>query len=200
MQIYLKKPVGVKPTYSRDVVALSLELHMPPQALYVRMEQIARLSTPRLEHFRQVYGENPRRLARAVRLWREMRGFGMADEFYDGVEVQETFEKDFRPLEEDSRFTPVMLILILELYFRLVPPTMVPQTPEVTELARLLKLSPDDVVEVLRVYQLCDPYLDKGETAFSPLLLPCQLVWQRFEGDEAGRLVRFAEELKEYYK
>ena len=131
LQLYLRKPEGVKPLYSRDMVNLSLELHITPQALQSRMQQIARLETPRIERYWKTYGDNPRRLARAVRLLREMKGFGAASNFYDGVEVQETFEKDFRPLAEDQRFMPVMLILILNLYFQLTPPTMTSETPEV---------------------------------------------------------------------
>lgn len=197
MQQYLRKPTGVKPTYCREMVDLSLELHIPPQQLHKRMEQLATLNTPRLERIWQQYGENPRRLARAVRLWREMRGFGTGGEFFEGIEVQETFEKDFRPLPENERYTPAMLILILDLYFQLVPSTMVAQTPEVVELARLLKLTADEVVEVLYMFQLCDPYLNRVDLSMSPLLLPCQQVWQRFA--EGGRLPALAGELKEYF-
>ena len=140
MQIYLQKPVGIKPMYSRAMVDLSLELHIAPERLFNKMCQIANLETPRVEHIWEVYGNNPRKLARAVRLFREMKGFNNSDAFYDGVELNESFERDFRPLEEDERFTPVMLILILDLYFRLTPQTMVAETPEVQELARLIKL------------------------------------------------------------
>ena len=98
MQIYLQKPVGVKPLYCRTLVDLSIELHIVPQVLHSKMQQIARLETPRIERIWQTYSQNPRRLARAVRLLREMKGFGAADDFYQGVEVAETFEKDFRPL------------------------------------------------------------------------------------------------------
>ena len=212
MQIYLKKPVGMKPTYNRDMVELGIELHVAPTVLHARMEQVAQLSTPRLEHFWQLYGENPRRLARAVHLWREMRGFRQANAFYSGVEVAETFERDFRPLDEEPSLTPVALILILDLYFHLtpitmvaetpevVPQTMVNQTPEVGELARLLKVTPSLVTDVLYLFQLCDPYLNRSEVSLSPLLLPCQQVWQRFEGAKAEQLNQLAEELKEYYR
>ena len=81
MQIYLQKPVGVKPMYSRQMVKLSLELHISPDRLFNRMCQIANLETPRIEHIWEVYGNNPRKLSRAVRLWREMRGFNNADSF-----------------------------------------------------------------------------------------------------------------------
>ena len=163
LQLYLRKPEGVKPLYSRDMVNLSLELHITPQALQSRMQQIARLETPRIERYWKTYGDNPRRLARAVRLLREMKGFGAASNFYDGVEVQETFEKDFRPLAEDQRFMPVMLILILNLYFQLTPPTMTSETPEVQELARLLKLKASDVVFIMEIFQRFDPYLKREE-------------------------------------
>ena len=163
MQIYLQKPVGVKPLYCRTLVDLSIELHIVPQVLHSKMQQIARLETPRIERIWQTYSQNPRRLARAVRLLREMKGFGAADDFYQGVEVAETFEKDFRPLAEDARFTPIMLILILDLYFRLSTITMVTETPEVQDLARLMKVKPADVVEVLEMFQICDPYLNREE-------------------------------------
>ena len=199
MQIYLRRPVGMKPLYSREMMNLSMELHIAPQALQSRMQQIARLDTPRIERIWQTYSKNPRRLARAVSLLRGMKGFGAADEFYEGVEVQETFERDFRPLPEDERFTPVMLILILDLYFQLTPPTMVSQTPEVVQLARLTGLKAQDVVEVLDVFQICDPYLERSEVTLSPLLLPCQQVWQRMADKEPQDIHALAEELKEYF-
>lgn len=200
LQIYLRKPVGLKPLYSRDMVDLSMELHIPPRFLFSRMCQIANLDTPRLERIWQQYAKSPQRLARAVRLLREMNGFGAASEFYEGVEVEETFERDFRPLSEDERLTPAMLIMILDLYFRLTPITMVPQTPEVDELARLLKLSPQLVADVLDVFQHCDPYLNRKDVTFSPLLLPCTQIWQRFGNADTRQLASFAEQLSEYFK
>ena len=200
MQLYLRKPVGVKPLYSREMVNLSMELHIAPQALQNRMQQIARLDTPRIERIWQTYSNSPRRLARAVRLLREMKGFGAAGEFYEGVEVQETFERDFRPLADDERFTPAMLILILDLYFQLTPSTMVSATPEVGALARLLGLKAVDVVQVLDVYQICDPYLERNEVTLSPLLLPCQQIWQRMSDKEPQQLNELANELKAYFK
>ena len=200
MQIYLKKPVGVKPIYNRSMVELSLELHIAPEALNVRMHQLAQLNTPRIERIWQTYSGNPRRLTRAVKLLREMKGFGSANEFYQGVEVQETFEKDFRPLAEDERFTPVMLIILLDLYFQLTPITMVTDTPEVQETARLLKLSPKDIVEILTIYQHCDPYLNRSDVVFSPLFLPCQQIWQRFGNQEPTVVEAHARELREYFR
>ena len=200
MQAYLQRPVGVKPLYSRKMVELSLELHIAPEALQTRMQQIATLKTPRIERIWNTYSTNPKRLARAVRLYRSMKGFGAASEFYDGVEVQETFERDFRPLAEDERFTPVILILILNLYFQLTPQTMVTQTPEVGQLARKVQLKAQDIVEVLDVYQICDPYLERSEVTFSPLLLPCQQIWQRMSDKEPQDLHALAEQLLVYFK
>lgn len=200
MQAYLRRPVGMKPLYSRIMVELSIELHIPPQMLRSRMQQIARLDTPRIERIWNTYSSDRKRLSRAVQLLRDMKGFGAAEDFYDGVEVQESFERDFRPLAEDERFTPVMLILILNLYFQLTPVTMVSGTPEVAELARLLKIKAKDVVEVLDVFQICDPYLERNAVTLSPLLLPCQQVWQRMSDKEPQQLDAFAQELKEYYR
>jgi hypothetical protein len=200
MQIYLQRPMGVKPMYSRKMVDLSLELHLPPSMLFVRMCQIANLETPRIEHIWETYGHNPRKLARAVSLWREMRGYGNADEFYEGVEVNETFERDFRPLAGDGELMPVMLILILDLYFRLTPITMAVETPEVQELARLIKLRPQRVVEVMGVFQHCDPYLNRKDTTDPPLLQPCKEIWQRFGNGDTEDLASFASQLKEYFR
>lgn len=200
MEMYLRKPVGMKPMYSRDMVDLSMELHIAPKALQAKMKEIARMETPRIERIWSTYSKDPKRLSRAVRLLREMKGFGRADEFYDGVETNETFEKDFKPIEGQERMTPVMLILILDLYFRLTPITMVPETPEVKELARFIKLRPEEVVEVLDVFQHCDPYLGRRDVTFSPLLQPCHAVWQRFGNDDTVSLAAFAEQLKEYYR
>jgi hypothetical protein len=48
MQIYLQRPVGIKPMYSRKMVDLSLELHIAPNILFTKMCQIANLETPRV--------------------------------------------------------------------------------------------------------------------------------------------------------
>lgn len=200
MQLYLRRPVGVKPVYSRGMVDLSLELHIAPKVLYDRMCEIARLETPRIERIWQEYGQNPRRLSRAVRLLREMTGFNSGGDFYEGVAVEETFERDFRPLEEDGRLTPVMLVLILDLYFRLTPVTMVSATPEVQELGRLMGISPQLVADVLEIFQHCDPYLKRTDVTFSPLLLPCQQVWNRYANGDVQQLESYASQLTEYFK
>ena len=200
MQIYLQKPVGMKPMYSRKMVDLSLELHISPERLLNKMCQIANVETPRVEHFWEIYGNNPQKLARAVKLLREMKGFNNSEAFYDGVEVNESFERDFRPLAENSRFTPVMLILILDLYFRLTPQTMVAETPEVQELARQIKVKPTEVADVMEVLQHCDPYLNRRDVSFDPLLIPCQEIWRRFGNSNVEALASYAEQLKEYFK
>ena len=200
MQIYLQKPVGMKPMYCRAMVDLSIELHIAPNLLFNKMCQIANLETPRIEHIWETYGNNPRKLARAVSLWREMNGFNNALEFYEGVEMTESFEKDFKPIAEDEVLTPMMLILILDLYFRLTPITMVPETPEVQELARLMKLKSAQVADVLEVFQHCDPYLNRKDVTFSPLLIPCQQFWRRFGNANTEDLASYANQLKAYFK
>ena len=80
MQLYLQKPVGLKSQYSRPVVELSLELHIPPQVLFAKMCEIAHLQTPRIERLWEAYSNNPRRLRRAASLLREMK-----DAYYHGA-------------------------------------------------------------------------------------------------------------------
>ena len=200
LQLYLQKPVGIKPMYNRGMVDLSLELHIAPNVLFNKMCQIANLETPRVERFWELYGNNPKKLKRAVNLLREMWGFNNALEFYDGVETNESFEKDFKPIAKGTKLTPVALTLILDLYFRLTPITMVAETPEVQELAKLMKQKPEAVVDVLEAFQLCDPYLNRKDVAVGDLALACQQVWRRFGNANPEELASYAEQLKEYFK
>jgi hypothetical protein len=181
------------------MVNLSLELHIAPEVLHERLGDIARLRTPRIERLWKEYSENPRRLKRAVSLLRQMTGFNTGGGFFEGVDIQETFERDFRPLAEDERLTPVMLTLILDLYFRLTPITMVAETPEVQELARLMRIPVALVVSVLEVFLHCDPYLNRHDVTFSPLLLPCQQIWQRYGNGDTRELADYGEQLKAYF-
>ena len=200
MQIYLQKPAGIKPMYSKEMVDLSMELHIAPNVLFNKMCQIANLETPRIEYFWELYGNNPRKLKRAVNMLREMWGFNNALEFYEGVETHESFEKDFKPISADSVLTPVMLTLILDLYFRLTPITMVEETPEVQEIAKMMKIKPQEVVEALEAFQHCDPYLNRKDVVMDDLALACQQVWRRYGNANPEDLASYAEQLKEYYK
>ena len=164
------------------------------------MQQLSRLETPRIERIWHTYSNDTRKLTRAARLLREMKGFGRADEFYDGVDVNETWERDWQPLAENPKLTPVMLILVLDLYFKLTPITMVSATPEVQELARLLRISADMVVELLDVYQHCDPYLNRRDVIFTPLQVPCQVIWQRYGNGDPEALDALATQLKDYFR
>lgn len=200
MQLYLKKPAGVKPLYSRGMVSLGMELHIPPQLLYEQMFRLRQLDTPRMEQLWAKYAKSPKKLSRAVSLMRQMKGFGQAGDFYEGVAVAESWEKDFKPIAADSALMPVMLILILDLYFRLTPITMVEETPEVVELARLMKIPATDIVEVMEVYRFCDPYLNRDDLMITPLLAPCQQIWNRFGNGSPEKLASYAAQLKEYFK
>ena len=199
MQLYLKKPTGLKALYSRGMVSLSQELHIPPEELYEHMFRLRQLDEPRLEKLWKNYADKPAKLAKGVKMLRQMKGMGNADEFYEGVELSESFELDFKPLPEYPDLMPVSLIIILDLYFRLTPGTMVAETPEIQELARLLRTKSSVVVEIMEIYQVCDPYLNRSEIVLSPLLRPCQRVWQRFGNDRPEKLAALAAQLKDYF-
>ena len=55
------------------------------------------------------------------------------------------------------------------------------------------------VVEVMELFQLCDPYLNRNEVVLNPLMLPCQQIWQRYGNSDTEVLASYAEELKEYF-
>lgn len=199
IQLYLKKPAGVKALYSRQLVDLSLELHIPPQFLYEQMMRLRSIDTPRMEKLWHTYGNNPKKLSRGVKLLRQKRGYGQGDQFYEGVELNETFERDFKPVMPDSDITPIMLILILDLYFHLTPLTMVNDTPEIAELAKLIRIKPDKIVEIMEIYQIYDPYLKRQEFIINSLVGPCQQVWERFADKSPQKLTSLAAQLKDYF-
>ncbi len=202
MQIFLKKPQGVKPLYSRELVNVALELHFPPKYLYRKMFKLREIDAPNLQRLWNAYANNPKKLSREVKLLKRMNGFGNAENFYAGVEINESWEKDFKPIEgvEPSGLTPVMLIMALDLYFRLTPNTMVAETPEVENLAKRIKMKPSDLVAVMQAYQVCDPYLANEKQVTPTLLDACTQVWKRFGNEDPEKLAATAAQLNEYWK
>ena len=198
MRLYLRKPEGVKPMYSKEMVKLALELHIPPQFLYEQMFRLRQLDTPRLERLWETYSKNPNKLARGIKKLRQMKGW--RDELFDGVEIIESWELDFKPLPVHTGIMPITLIIILDQYFRLTPITMVKDTPEIQELAKLLKLKPELIVEIMEIFQLCDPYLNKDMMIVDDLLHPCQQIWKRYGNDNPQKLAAYAAQLKEFFR
>ena len=198
MRLYLRKPEGVKPMYSKEMVKLALELHIPPQFLYEQMFRLRQLDTPRLERLWETYSKNPNKLARGIKKLRQMKGW--RDELFDGVEIIESWELDFKPLPIHTGIMPITLIIILDQYFRLTPITMVKDTPEIQDMAKLLKLKPELIVEIMEIFQLCDPYLNKDMMIVDDLLHPCQQIWKRYGNDNPQKLAAYAAQLKEFFK
>lgn len=200
LKLYKAAPEGVKPMYSRRMVELAVELHISPQYLYRQMFRLRRPDSPWLRRLCEGYAANPKRLSRDVRKLRRMSGFSSGGGFYDGVQVSETFEKDFRPVSGCGGLEPVMLIMALDLYFRLTPQTMVAGTPEVVQLARLMRVKPHDVVEVMALFLALDPYLHRPCPQESPLLAACRDVWQRYGNADPSELASLAAQLREYFR
>ena len=76
IQLYLREPVGVKPLYSRALVDVSMELHIPPQVLYEQMFRLRSIDTPRMQRLWNTYAHYPKRLSRGVKLLRQRLGYG----------------------------------------------------------------------------------------------------------------------------
>lgn len=207
MQLYLKKPQGVKHLYSRGLIDVALELHIHPRYIHRKMYELRSIGTPRLQRLWDEYAQSPRKLARGIKLLRRMNGFGNADEFYAGVEVGEAWERDFKPLaiegyvtkKGQEPLTTVKLVMILDLYFRLTPLTMVAETPEVAELAGMIHSTPQEVADVMEAFLQCDPFIGLQAQKPSPLLEPCRSVWKRFGNEDPEKLASLAAQLKEYF-
>ena len=199
LQLYQKKPMGVKPLYSKGMVDLSLELHIPPTYLHEQMFKL-RMMTPRITRLWEKYANKPGKLSHDIKMLRKMQGYGNAEAFYQGVKLNETFECDWEPLEADPTLTPVKLIIILDLYFQLTPITMVAETPEIINLGKLIKVSPKLIAEVMGVYQYCDPYLNRQQAPDSKLISACKDIWHRYGNGNPDKLNQLAINLQEYYK
>lgn len=200
MQLYMSKPTGVKPLYSRAVVDLGIRLHIPPKYIHSQMHLLREHATPFLQRVWDTYAGNTRRLNRDVRRLQQMQGFGAGSAFYEGVDTDDGFAADYRAVAHGTSLTRVMITIILELYFRLTPLTMVKETPEVEECARRLGIKPAEVVEVLCTFQSCDPILHRAPSPDSPLTLACRTVWKRYANEDPDRLADTAVRLAEYFK
>ncbi len=199
LQLYQEKPMGVKPLYSKGIVDLSLELHIQPEYLRLQMFKLQR-ADHRIKRLWDKYANNPTLLAHDIETLRKMYGCGNARDFFEGVEVKETFEKDWEPLAAEPALTPVKLIIILDLYFQLTPVTMVAETPEIIDLAKLLGISPKLVAEVMTLYQYCDPYLNRPQAPSHELLPACDDIWHRYGNGNPDKLNQLALSLQEYFK
>lgn len=200
MQLFLRRPVGVKPVYARATVDLALRLHIPPEFIYEQMFCLRLRNTPLAERLWQRYSDR-RQLRRDIAMLQRMEGLGSGGAFYEGVTVSETWETDFRPIAGMDGLQPVALVMILDLYFRLTPITMVAATPEVRATARLLHIDIDLVLLVLACFRHADPYLAyAAPEAPTALIDACMSVWRRYGNDDPIRLSAFAAQLHDYFK
>lgn len=199
LQLYQKKPMGVKPLYSKGMVDLSLELHIAPEYLHEQMFKL-RMVTPHVKRLWDKYGYHKNKLEHDIQQIQRMEGYGNAESFYEGVEIKESFERDWEPISAEPSLTPVKLIIILDLYFQLTPITMVKETPEIIELSKLIKTSTEVIVEAMEAFQVCDPYLNRDTKMISKLQDACNDIWQRYGNGNPDKLYKLANELKEYFK
>ncbi len=200
MQLYMSKPTGMKSPYSKAMVDLGINLHIPPKFLHAQMRRLRDRATPQLQRIWDTYSANPRKLNRDARKLHDMQGFGAAGTFYEGVDTADTFAIAYRPVDPTSPITPVMLVILLNLYYSLTPITMVADTPEVQQAARLMGITVADTVRVLSIYQTFDPILHRQPAQPTPLTEACRRTWQQFGAEEPDRLAAEAVKLGEYFK
>ena len=200
IQLYKRKPEGVKPLYSRRLVDISLSLHITPQELHRKMHELRRLDTPSLKRLWDELANSRHKLEKAVKTIKQQQGMGNAKEFFKGVATNETFERDFRTVDKQRKIKPVHLIMILALYFHLTPTTMVEETDEVKVLALLLKLPTKQIIEIMEVFQQCDPYVSREKDQHHPLHKACKEVWNRFGNNDLETLETLAAQLREYFR
>lgn len=74
LQLYIKRPTGIKPLYSRQLVELSLDIHIPPRYLYEQMFRLRQKDSPVIQLLWNTFGNNPRKLSAEIRKLRNMEG------------------------------------------------------------------------------------------------------------------------------
>ena len=63
LQLYLKRPTGVKAVYAREAVDLAVELHLPPPFIHQQLQEMDRRDRLVLQLVWKTYAQKPRRLA-----------------------------------------------------------------------------------------------------------------------------------------
>lgn len=200
MQSYMKKPVGLKPVGTKDMVELAMELHVTPKLLGEKMAELDKHESPSLQKIWCTYHDNTRRLNRDAKLVRKMMGFGDAGLFYEGVETDDSMCHSFLPVDKTTDLSPAMLTLVLRLYFSLTPGTMVENTPEVEELAQCMKTTQQSVVQALEMFQTFDPILKREPAPESPLKEQAKLLWNKYYNDAHDTLNKKANEIEAYFE
>ena len=197
-QAYMLKPKGVKSEWSKPVVDLAIELHLNPKVLHEKMELADRHDSPSLRRLWNLYADNTRRLNRDAKTVKQMAGFGNAGLFYDGVTADDDPCRDYMPIGGDTHVSTAVLTMVLRLYFSLTPVTMVTDTPEVQETARLTGLPTEHLVELLQLFQTFDPILRRKPATPSPVADEAQRLWNRFYND-TNLLDTAAARFEEYF-
>lgn len=200
IQLYLQKPVGPKPCFSKPLVKLSLDLHIPPKFVHDRLLELSNIEHPHLQRLWNQYAHHPGKLRRMVDKLRSRRGFNAAETFYKEVELNETFETLFKPVSAQTTLTPLALTVLLDLYYQLTPTTMVEYTPEVKQLAQRMNTTTAEVVEVLQLYRGIDPFHKVKPNVSHALYEACRNIWQQYEQHTPQQINARAKELAEYFE
>ncbi len=164
LNLYFTKPVGIKDSKSAGVKELASLVGRTPSAVHQRM-------------------------------YRFLRWYPTIPLLYCEETEDESNDDAYLPFWNAYFLDPKLLakdagellkawrtgILALDLYFRLIPDTMTPKVPEVVELAKRTKTTPQQIVDTLHDYLACDPFT-KGKVAMAsgkPSVRNA-LLWNRF--------------------
>lgn len=180
LDLYFKKPVGIKEKDSPLILDLAQTIGRTPNAVYRRMYGLLRWypAIPLLFHDDLDEEDDP------------FQPF--LNEYFIN---RKKLHKDAALFLSNIR----IYTLTLHLYFHLVPSTMVPKVPEVASLAKLVGRKQDFIVEILRNYLSCDPFMQgKVPIPTTTLQRPCRLMWERY-GKDANKLNAAAQYITEYY-
>ncbi len=163
LDLYFKKPVGMKKKDSLQILDLAKTIGRSPSAVYRRMYEFLRwYPTIPLPFYDDLEDESD-----------------PFQPFWNGYFLDlKKLHKDAESFLSDIR----VYTLTLHLYFQLIPDTMTPKVPEVIALAKMVKRPPALIVEILHNYLSCDPFMrGKAPQASTSLHKLCRIIWERYE-------------------
>lgn len=177
LALYFNQPRGIKTADDERIIHLAHILGRTPDAIYRRMVK-----------FQQWYPVLP---------------FNNNEELYadENPAIWDTyFQHPERTINEAN--TIIMQIcagtLILNLYFQLIIGTMNENSPEVKELAKIIKQPAGEIVRILHVYASFDPFIKEKVEKMTDNLTLYHRLWEIYE-ENLDKLSYTAKYIESHY-
>lgn len=177
LDLYMNKPIGLKPVTDESLTNLAQLLGRTPEAVFRRMQK-----------FQQWYPVLP---------------FDADEDIYQD-ENPSVWSDYFNQPKKAHSEAPALIdewcagTLVLNLYFQLIISTMNEKVPEVVELSRVVKRPAKDIVDMLYAYASLDPFLKTNQYSGQTVSPICRHLWERY-ADDMDKLSHVAKYIESHY-